>query len=142
MNNEDYVSFEQAKALKELGFDWGCYKFYYDNAQLEGYVSDGWHGDECRNWNDNFNSTIANAVASAPTLAQAQKWLRDVKGIGLNIIAHDGGLYHWESIFLPEGPEYDDFIGPDNRLFPNYEQALSASIYEALEFLKQHNNGK
>ena len=62
---EDYVTFEQAKTLKELGFEWECYKFYYDNGQLEGYVSDGWHGDECRDWNDKFNSAIANAIASA-----------------------------------------------------------------------------
>lgn len=131
MKHEDYVSFEQAKALKELGFDWKCETFYH---------LDNWCGLSHSGMSENHN--MFEKCISAPTLSQAQKWLREVKGIALNIIAHDGGQFHWESIFLPEGPEFDDFIGPDNSLFPTYELALSAGIDEALAFLKEQNNGK
>lgn len=140
MEHEDYVSFEQAKALKELGFDWEVFfQFNYKTKEIEPNEGNSYsEGGPFDTYDVLIDVTKCGSIP-APTLSQAQKWLREVKGIALNIIAHDGGGYHWESIFLPEGPEYEDFIGPDNRLFPTYEQALSAGINEALEFLNEEN---
>lgn len=125
---EDYVSFEQAKTLKELGFDWECNHWFHPLELYKVLESVSY-----------CNHNRFTRPYSAPTLAQTQKWLREVKGIALNILAHDGGGYHWESIFLPVGPEFGDFIGPDNNLYDTYELALSAGIDKALELLKEES---
>lgn len=128
MKHEDNVSFEQAKDLKELGFDWECNHWYHPLEAYKVFESVS---------HSNHNSF--DRPYSAPSLSQAQKWLREVKGIALNIIAHDGGFYQWESIFLPKAPVpvFIDFIDPDNNLYDTYELALSAGIDKALELLKE-----
>ena len=65
---EDYVTFEQATKLKELGFDWKTWIYYDedDNELTESISSVDWNGE---------TDSI-----SVPTLAQASKWLRE-KGI-------------------------------------------------------------
>ena len=67
--NEDFVTYEQGKELKELGFDWMTV-CYYDvetkkiNPNLSRLFTICYD-----NWNQ-YNNTI-----SAPTLTQTQKWL-------------------------------------------------------------------
>jgi hypothetical protein len=78
------VSFDQAKRLKDAGFDWECNIVwaFYDNeiARSNEPVK-----------NNLFHLTV-------PTVALALKWLRDVRGIHGDIlydhIAH-GHYYRW-----------------------------------------------
>jgi hypothetical protein len=63
-NSLPLVSKEQALKLKELGFDWPCNAFY-DNLTTQMATS------SLVNWND-FSGI------SAPTVALALKWMRDV----------------------------------------------------------------
>ena len=85
------------------------------------------------NWNNGVD-------CSAPTLWQAQKWLREKKGIAINVIAHDGGEYHSERIILPNCmmPETRAwYVGTTTPLVDAYEQALSAGIAAALELIEK-----
>ena len=77
MNPEDYVSYPLALALKKHGFDWKCMAFY---AHTDGKM---WVADGEEDWNSGVDY-------SAPTLWQAQKWLREVKRIEVKA--------SWESI--------------------------------------------
>lgn len=133
MTHEDYVSFEQAKNLKELGFDWEIEYFYGLNDANEPKL---YRYPDILGGQDNHNKY--HGSFSAPTLAQVQKWLREVKGIALNIIAHDGGFYQWESIFLPKAPVpvFIDYIVPDYYLYDTYEQALSAGLSLIIGLIK------
>ena len=91
MTHEDYVSYEQAQALKELGFDWECshgyYRFFDDKEpwlNTCGYAKNSTDGDLF--------------YCAAPTLAQAQKWLREVKDVILfvDVKFHEGKVkYSW-----------------------------------------------
>lgn len=96
MNNEDFVSYEVAQALKKAGFDWPTQGYYYKGNCADDEV---WY--YTMNPADDHNHRDNPRVWSAPTMAQAQKWLREVKGIAINTIAHDGGLYQWEDVILP-----------------------------------------
>lgn len=73
--------------------------------------------------------------ASAPTLAHAQKWLREKWGIAINVIAHDGGAYDYDIVFLPNAVDCDCPI--DRATFSRtYEEALTEGIEYALELLR------
>lgn len=141
MNNEDYVSYKLALALKECGFDepciaqWACEPdgkpillgstaFVFSNAELKG------------------------RDVTAPLLYHAQKWLREKKGIAINVIAHDRsdkfieGKYHWSEAYLPHFKENglqwaDWFIYGKHPLFDTYEEALSDGLSQMLELIKK-----
>lgn len=70
MIEEDYVSFETAKLLKEKGFDAKCRAFYVKSQEcgIELFTVD-------RNYN--YNDGIFQCI-SASTLQMAMKWLREV----------------------------------------------------------------
>lgn len=130
--NEDYCSYELSKALKACGFDEPC-DSYYDKACASD--DEYWHTKrgEAYNW----NGLDSDCQISAPTLAHAQKWLRE-RAIEVDVtpIFSHGGRdgYDWDV--------YDDFSGyPAIRgalpFAETYEQALSAGIFAALELIKK-----
>lgn len=139
MRHEDYVSFEQAKALKELGFDWEVSHFYGLNEANEPKL--------CRlpdtlGGQDNHNKYHGNF--SAPTLSQAQKWLRE-KEIEVGVFANfDGELPNGKWVWLMRkfNTHLYDTVFTEDINYDTYEQALSAGIDKALELLKEESNGK
>jgi len=71
------VTYDQAKRLKELGFDWkSC--TYYDN-----------NGNEWLFCADTFEKEIE-PLTHRPTVALALKWCRDVKIVSSGICMSDG----------------------------------------------------
>lgn len=69
-------------------------------------------------------------------LCLAQKWLREKKGIAINVIAHDGGVYDYDIVFLPNAVDCDCPI--DRATFSRtYEEALSEGITSVLELIKK-----
>ena len=131
----DFVTYKQAVKLKELGFDWhdqynqmyyatqnyceGNNQFFFDtigpgdlisSPKMKEDENDGWIEDE-------------DYCVLAPTLAQAQKWLRE-KGIYL-FVTMEESHYYW-------------YIGKEFQIgnCDTYEQALSFGIDRALELLK------
>lgn len=128
-HEETYVTLEQARALKRLGFDWECNGYYNrkrtdsDEMRLRVYLESD---------NHNERSEPNHEVCSAPPLHVAAKWLREVKGLAVNVAAHDGGLYDWDIVFLPNAAETDGSRGI-LKWFKVYEAALSDGITAALE---------
>lgn len=122
---EDFVSYEQAVRLKTAGFDWPCEAFY---EHVDGKMWIATDGKE--NWNSGVD-------CSAPSLAQAAKWLREVKGIEVIVEPRFSNYkrigYDWAV--------YDDFSG-DYALraplpfSPSHETALSAGITATIELLE------
>ena len=126
MTHEDFVTFEQAKALKGFGFNSKCMYWYHPEDPfniIESVV--------CCNHND-FNRPY-----SAPTLAQAQKWLREVRGLCIcsmcKIDNRRRYKYQWMITFLDENKSDSSA----DIFFDSYEKALSAGIDKAIEILKQ-----
>lgn len=129
METTDYVSYDLALKLKECGFDepciahWACEPdvkpilvgstaFVFSNAELKG------------------------RDVTAPLLFHAQKWLREKKGIAINVIVHDGGACDYDIVFLPNAIDCDCPV--DRATFSRtYEEALSEGISAALELIKQ-----
>lgn len=137
--NEDYVSYELAKKLKECGFNelciaqWACEPdgkpmlvgstaFVLSNAELKG------------------------RDVTAPLLFHAQKWLREEYGIHIDVCTYsdystdaDGKVCdRWDfwgfDLYAVVGGE--KMIDDDGE-YESYEQALSAGISAALELIKE-----
>lgn len=126
--HEDYVSFEQAKVLKELGFDWECNHWYHP-LEPDKII-------ECQTY---CNHNSFERPYSAPTLAQAQKWLREVKGITILVnISTNKETYITKKVFYFKwfNGEFI-FCGVPKYHYATYEEALSAGIDKMLEILKE-----
>lgn len=144
MTREDFVTFEQAQRLKELGFDWGC-THGYDTKTGAFFASQEYPisgqtpmtiDDILYDYNTNYTPPQYVCI-SAPTLAQAAKWLREHKGIFIGIWNNACG-YGWD-ICDTHGTgiaKFDDNGDDlDSGMFTTYELALSAGIDKALEIL-------
>ena len=137
MNNEDYASYELAKKLKECGFAEPCDSYYIKDNAPDGTA---WivPTTDREDFNADSDCPFCKPLCSAPTLAHAQKWLREVKGIAINVIAHDGGKYEYDIVFLPNAIETDNI--PDRSPWcRTYEEALSEGIESVLELIEQEN---
>ena len=121
---EDYVTFEQAKKLRELGFDWECNHWYHPlepDKILESY-------SYC-------NHNKFERPHSAPTISLVQKWLREEKEICVtsSIKIHEGKYkFNWSITLFKEGRG----IWDESVIYDTYVQALSEGIDKALELLK------
>lgn len=124
MSQRDYVSLEQAKKLREQGFNWSC-EYSYSGGSMTAsfycYDSDPY----------------------APDLDTAHKWLREVKGLYILVWICACG-YGWE-ILKCSTPEnmgttvlrFDEESGDDepSGMFTTYEKALFDAIDNALELI-------
>lgn len=145
MEITDYCNYDLSLALKACGFNELTNSFYDEASVQQGefeivptYAK---FNEVCR--------TPGCECVSAPTLAQAQKWLREklLLNIGVNpaiptlkwqfyiddlnqhINPHDGELMtRWDDEMQEKA---------DERLYDSYEQALIEGIKSALELIKE-----
>lgn len=135
MINEDYVSFETARLLKEKGFDVETeHKMWYVIEQFS--TGCPWNsctykvGDVTREYNDD-------CCISMPTLQMAIKWLREVhKLIPIVLTGGDSqnSFYYWFRIdTIIEGKLKDAIYREDEKEYSSYEEAAEAAIKYCLE---------
>lgn len=127
--NEDFVSYEQAVKLRECGFDWKCREYYTPNKDLGSTTE----ADDFNSLGSFIKGEWFSDCISAPTLWQAQKWLREVHHISIrvNYIADER---RWFADWLNLGSgEYDD----TDTTFDTYEEALEDGITAALELIEK-----
>ena len=115
--NEDYVSFETAKLLKEKGFDEVCIGFYTPQKELHFTLL------------EETNSMWLDDSISAPTLQMAMKWLREVHNLALNV-CYLLGMWSY-SVYRTDVSS----SGFNSEDFDTYEEACEAGIRHCLENL-------
>ena len=128
MIEEDYVSFETAKLLKDKGFDEFTFSNYNENGitqftEVETRVGEGYQ---------------------RPTLQMAMKWLREYKKILTSIFCHiDKGYWFCIQHFIDSPYKFatsesihrkEEILGKI-QYYDTYEQACEASIKYCLEKL-------
>lgn len=137
MNNEDYVTYEIAQALKKAGFDYPCYFYYTEQDAPNGCV---WHTTSEEAPVD-YNRSIY-AGCSMPTLEQAQKWLIS-KGIFVEVSCLGTSKFNPVGI-SKEVPDWSfelvntatgDYLGENLDVFKDYSTSLSAGIEAALKLI-------
>lgn len=129
MTDNDYVSLELAKQLKEKGFEEPCDRLYNEKEECYEY--------SCYTASKKGfkNSDLCDYEVAIPSLYDVQKWLRERHNIHLDVRCttyckplnrHD---YMCEIFALSFG------IFSDTKVFHKYEEALSAGIEEALKLI-------
>jgi len=145
------VTFEQAKKLKDLGFDWETETVFCsiecepEELDLLYFYLDNWNGDYQEPCRDN----PLQRAFSAPTVALALKWIRDAKGV-LCEITYGIGRYNDVDLYDSYFASFRININDDEdfsveRLknvfdFDTYELAESALLDEILTILEQNKN--
>lgn len=126
LTKNDFCDYDTCVALKELGYV-GSSRYYYTQLDYK------FHYDA---YNKFYTVRTADAMGYvlAIHLYEAQKWLREEKGIRVEIpiwLTNDG---IWKYKFgLRTREFYDRGIGEWN----SYEEALSEGIKEAVKILKE-----
>lgn len=131
--SETYVTFHQAKALEELGFDgykWDCdFWYYYDYHNHDKPIF-----ARC----EQVDSYDVEQHWYAPTLAHAQKWLRETKDMCVMVMKCTNIVLNIAGKYFSEIREMDGkTIQCSHNIKETYEEALSEGIDEALELLKE-----
>lgn len=132
MNNNQLqlVTFEQAKRLKQAGFDWPTNHWYNDPVSKEAIGKD---------FDSNFNIFIREGWdMSVPTVALALKWIRDIKDLDSGI---EPIFDPWSScmcyrihIVLPSGNK------ETKGAFYDFDEAEIALLDELLTLIERWNH--
>ena len=119
MIEEQFVSFETAKMLKEAGFDEVCRSAYYATGH-----SAVMH---------ERNSMLSPGYASRPTQALAARWLREEHNIFIQLNpTFDGWL-----LDLFDLKKHQYILTNKDANADSYEQALEDGLQEAIKLIKK-----
>ena len=120
MIEEQYVSFEVAKLLKEKGFEGKCHMF--DNTTTKTF-GERW----------NVESTIDTPI---PTQQMAMRWLREVYGLYI-LIGNDDLDWNWQIFDIKNRDENLDPICKSESYggIHSYEIAVEEGVKYCLEHL-------
>ena len=129
MNTEDFVTYEQALALKKLGFNEETFTYYdEDNPKIKGL--DDFYEYHLIDYN--------RYSISAPTLSEAQKWIRKNTKYSVEayMVTLDEEGKGWSYLISHRFKESICSTYPE-RNFNSYEEALSTGITECLKSLQK-----
>lgn len=113
---ETYVSIETARLLKKAGYKWATPTAYDSEGKLVTLSASDW------------NSQV-HGVMSAPTLAVAQKWLRERSGYEVEV--HRAGERYIGWVLKHN----DGYICQDTPFYDTYETAFEYAIQMALNLI-------
>jgi hypothetical protein len=144
MENE-FIPYEQALELKELGFDEPCFGYYVDgelrgiNLGMEelGGVEPYYQRFSFHTLSNHDIDNPNKIVVTAPTFSQAFRWFREKYDLFVapSVISYESDPYLWffeiNSIVLPFGTD----LGETSD-FKTYEEAELACLIKLIEITK------
>lgn len=134
--NKEFVPYEQALELKELGFDEPCFTYYHsNNISNDNRIRTGLSISLYNGWTyDGIEKAI---VTLAPLYQQAFRWFRDKKLSDACICRYqsrdNGGIYYYYVINHDFGIEETRHF---KEGFLSYEEAELACLKELIEIVK------
>ena len=120
---KEFVPYEQALALKELGFDEPCFGFYDESLYFPN--NENQYGTFC-------NQKLDASSCSAPLYQQAFRWFREK--YRLNSLIIDSKSYDW--YFDINDMQIDDVVS-EMLYFKTYEEAELECLKKLIEIVKQ-----
>lgn len=146
MKNE-FISYEQSLALKELGFDEPCFMFYEQGTNskyLQQGIDDDYCGDysEQRDWNSIPNKPWKPfcQCISAPLYRQAFRWFRGKYNLDYSIKPVYGkkhfNKYRVSVYSKTKLIQVMKYYFPDNPYFDSREEAELECLKELIKIVK------
>ena len=128
MIEEQFVSFETAKMLKEAGFEANLKTRYVEEEKDEWAF---WESGVKRSDYNYFDDTIA-----CPTQALAARWLREVHSI-MVIPFFDDDMEQWYYVIDGVTKESGIECVQSASDYDSYEEAIEAGLKHSLELIKK-----
>ena len=132
---KEFVPYEQALELKELGFNEPCFAYYENNNLTVTFPSKSSNG-----WKWVGNSIIPAKNINAPTLSQAFRWFREKHNlrsfVDTRVTSVDNPnmwVYDFQ-IKMGNGVDTQPFYSGD---FDTYEEAELECLKKLIEIVKQ-----
>ena len=118
---KEFVPYEQALTLKELGFDEPCFAIIHSGGGLKPQTQSALRQ----------NSELVNYLVTAPTFSQAFRWFREEHHMPSNLELLEGGWDYVIYMDIIEEINYGD--GP----FQTYEEAELACLRKLIEIANE-----
>ena len=125
---KEFIPYEQALELKELGFDEPCFAVYIDKTLI---MEDDWL------YSTNQDTFIESSNFTAPLYQQAFRWFREKYDLFGCIDLQVCTLSHW--FIRIDKIEINDYLyhSEDNDMrFNTYEEAELACLKKLIEIVK------
>jgi len=134
--DKNFIPYEQALALKELGFDEPCFGWFRSTlipSNFTEYFLETEFGmnESPSDW---VNSNFLEEACSAPLYQQAFRWFREKYNIACYIETKSltiGGSTYDYTIIADEEEEWDD-----GKRWRTYEEAELACLIKLIEIVK------
>ena len=120
MTNE-FIPYEQALALKGLGFDEPCMGYYFYNGSFKEWTLN------IDNKSDEYTITI-----QAPTYSQAFRWFREKYGLyhRIEVLKEDNGDIVFDFVISEDSDDTEEYC---NEGYLTYEEAELACLKKLIE---------
>jgi hypothetical protein len=119
---KEFVPYELAVKLKELGFDESCFGFYYDDGELK--IKEG-----------NISRL---GYINAPTFSQAFRWFREEYDLRIWIESNHG-VSKFEYVIATTNHNFIDKQFNDFSSDKTYEEAELACLDKLIEIVESKN---
>lgn len=145
---KQFVPYELAVKLKELGFDEPCFGIYDGReCKNDGYLNTIYYsnppyrGVKPSEKNIKYpESYLYKTPVLAPLWQQAFDWFRDIKGLPASIgLTIDNKGYTFLITNLGKIPKVDHLTFPDKLDYGTYEQARHACLEKLIELITINN---
>ena len=138
LTEKDYCDYDTCVALKELGYKVPTSAFYIPNDTTLYFISNPMRGGFVIDCFYSHNSLREDVVSAdwidAPTMWEAQKWLRENKNMDVNAF-YDNIDATWRFYILEiDSPDLSGTYAYKDA-FMSYEEALLEGIKEAVKIL-------
>ena len=142
LTEKDYCDYETCVALKELGYNRGAYAYYFPNHKedliFNTHPMRGCSINEMvKGYNTYPKDVMGHELIDAPTMWEAQKWLREEKKVIVVIVPYTYNIITKTSTWTCE-VWLEDNLESQVHNFKTYEEALSEGIKEAVKILKEN----
>ena len=129
--NKEFIPYEQALALKELGFNEPCFATYDEDKEFE-----------IQDFEQTYD-TFPSHIVAAPTFSQVFRWFREKYNLhshislGISNEQDESELEYDEYIYVIEGLnglDYDNY--DESPFYKTYEEAELECLKRLIEIVK------
>ncbi len=135
--NQEFVPYELALKLKQLGFDESCFVFWTNTPKYKGdniqlCITDGMHGysPNSISFKQDF---LREGEVLAPLYQQAFRWFREM-GFLIHFSSHDHNIHDFYIKWSPEKSILSD-------AYDTYEEAELACLDKLIEIAESKQEG-
>jgi hypothetical protein len=129
---KEFVPYELASRMKQLGFDEPCFALYLDNDKKT--ITSSREGADTNSWLKEHYKAYGDSV-TAPLFQQAFRWFREKQGYHIDLFVDDDKTFGFCITYFTYTARVDN---PIQRGFNTYEEAELACLTKLIEIVENN----